>query len=332
VTPSLQAVPAARGWLAAAGVVLALGATPAAAVETIVFIGNSFTYAQGSAVQTYRPNTVTDLNGTNIGGIPALFKSFTAQAGLDYAVSLETVGGSGLDLHYNTKRSLLDRPWDHVVMHTFSTLDSARPGNPATLLQYSALFVGLFERQNPNVDINLMATWSRADQTYPRTGAWFGQDIYAMSRDVRAGYDLAAATVPGIDGVIPVGAAWDLAWRTGYADPNPYDGITAGQRNLWATDNYHASLYGSYLEALTVFGSVTGLDPLVLGANEQAARDLGIAPTDVLRMQQLASTTLQVAAIPEPETYALMALGLGAIGLVARRRRQTAPAAEPALA
>ena len=34
------------------------------AAETILFIGNSFTYAQGSAVQTFQPGTVTDLNGT----------------------------------------------------------------------------------------------------------------------------------------------------------------------------------------------------------------------------------------------------------------------------
>ncbi len=36
------------------------------------------------------------------------------------------------------------------------------------------------------------------------------------------------------------------------------------------------------------------------------------------------SATLTVAAIPEPSTYALLATGMGALGLVARRRRQQA--------
>ena len=104
--------------LAAATFTLVGAAGTARAAETILFIGNSFTYAAGSAVQTFQPGSVSDLNGSNIGGIPALFKSFTQQAGLDYSVSLETVGGSGLDLHYNTKKPLIDKAWDNVVMHT----------------------------------------------------------------------------------------------------------------------------------------------------------------------------------------------------------------------
>ncbi|HEY4069470.1 MAG TPA: hypothetical protein VGM74_21360, partial [Burkholderiaceae bacterium] len=42
---------------------------------SILFIGNSFTYGQGSAVHYYRAGTVTDLNGQGNGGLPALFKS-----------------------------------------------------------------------------------------------------------------------------------------------------------------------------------------------------------------------------------------------------------------
>ena len=72
-----------------------------------------------------------------------------------------------------------------------------------------------------------MATWSRADQTYPAKGAWAGQPIEAMGSDVRAAYDKAAAA-PAQE-VIPVGDAWNRAMQTGVADPNPYDGIDAGQ-------------------------------------------------------------------------------------------------------
>lgn len=311
-----------RAFTIVAATVTLLGAAGAPrAAETILFIGNSFTYAQGSAVQTFQPGTVTDLNGSNIGGIPALFKSFTQQAGLDYSVSLETVGGSGLDLHYNTKKPLIDKAWDNVVMHTFSTLNASSPGNPAQLIQYTGLLTDMFLAKNANVNVNLMATWSRADQTYPASGAWFGKDIYQMGKDVKAGYDLAAAATPAVRGVIPVGDAWNLAMMTGYADTNPYDGIDAGKRNLWATDSYHASLYGSYLEALTVFGNITGLDPRNLGANELAAQSLGISTGDVLAMQNIAYQTLQVAAVPEPSTYLMMGFGLAGLVMLQRRRQ-----------
>ena len=51
----------------------------------------------------YRADTVTDLNHEGIGGVPALFKSFAQQSGLDYDVALETRGGSGLDFHLANK-------------------------------------------------------------------------------------------------------------------------------------------------------------------------------------------------------------------------------------
>src|ERR1700689_2117401 len=53
-----------------------------AVAGSILFIGNSFTYAQGSPLRVYRSGTVTDLNHQGIGGVPSLFKSFTVQAGL----------------------------------------------------------------------------------------------------------------------------------------------------------------------------------------------------------------------------------------------------------
>ena len=82
----------------------------------------------------YRADTVTDLNDEGIGGVPALFKSFTQQAGLDYDVSLETRGGVGLDFHLENKLGVIGRRgWDKVVMHGYSTLDADKPRDPAKL-------------------------------------------------------------------------------------------------------------------------------------------------------------------------------------------------------
>jgi hypothetical protein len=132
-----------------------------------------------------------------------------------------------------------------------------------------------------------MATWSRADQIYPPKGAWAGQPIEAMARDVRAAYDKAAAGA-AVKAVIPVGEAWTRAMQAGIADPNPYDGIEAGKLDLWTYDHYHASAHGSYLEALVIFGNITGRDPRSLGDAECSAFELGFARADVKALQQVA--------------------------------------------
>lgn len=83
--------------------------SPTQAAQSILFIGNSLTYGAVSSVMFYRPETVHDLNpadfadsgmragppeGRTLGGVPALFKALTREAGLNYDVSVETVGGS----------------------------------------------------------------------------------------------------------------------------------------------------------------------------------------------------------------------------------------------
>jgi hypothetical protein len=270
-----------------AALVVAFGITGHAAGTSILFIGNSFLFAYGSPVRFYRADTVTDLNNEGIGGVPALFKSFTEQAGLDYDVSLETRGGVGLDFHLGNKTGVIGRrPWDVVVMHGYSTLDADKPRDPAKLVSTSKEMADFLRQRNPKVQIYEMATWSRADQTYPEKGAWAGQPIDVMARDVRAAYDKAAAGASAK--VIPVGEAFNRAMQGGVADPNPYDGLDAGKVDLWTYDHYHASTYGYYLEALVIFGNVTGQDPRSLGDNECSGYELGLSPAQVKALQQVA--------------------------------------------
>lgn len=271
-----------------AGLVIALGGTGAAAGISVLFIGNSFLFGSGSAVRFYRADTVTDLNNEGIGGVPALFKSFTQQAGLDYEVSLETRGGSGLDFHLANKLEVIgSRPWDTVVMHGFSLLDAEKHRDPAKLIATSKQMADALRAKNPNVSIYLMATWARADHVYPAKGAWTGQPVEAMARDIRAAYDKAAAPA-GVKAVIPVGEAWTRAMQGGVADPNPYDGIEAGKLNLWTYDSYHASTHGYYLEALVIFGSLTGKDPRSLEDAECSGYELGLSRAEVRSLQQVA--------------------------------------------
>ena len=268
-----------------------------ARAETILFVGNSFTFGDLATAKYYHAREVHDLNPPNerrqtIGGVPAIFKEFTKEANLSYDVSLETEGGKGLDFHYTQKLPLLDKPWDVVVLQSYSTLDEYNPGNPGLLIDYTRKFDTALHARNPNVKIYLNATWSRADLTYPADTPWNGKPIAQMALDIAAGYEAARKASPGITGVAPVGLAWNRAFATGFADPNPYDGIAAGQVNLWAEDSYHASDFGYYLEALIIFGKVTGLDPLSLGPKERAARDFGFSVRQTTALQQIAHDEL----------------------------------------
>lgn len=267
-------------------------ASVTAPARTILFIGNSFTHAAHSAVKRYRADAVTDLNDDGYGGVPALFKTFTEQAGLNYTVSLETSPGQPLAFHWNNRRQLVDRPWDVVVLQDLSTLDRVRPGNPAGLDTYAPAFATMFVRRNPRVNVQLMATWSRADITYRKPSPWKGKPITQMAVDLRRTMDAAKALSRSITGVLPVGEAWNRAMETGVADPDPYDGTTFGQVDLWTYDQYHGSIFGYYLEALVVFGRVTGIDPTTLGAGERAADDLGIAPSVAVALQKVARDQL----------------------------------------
>ena len=270
-----------------AAVVLAAGIGHAAVGGSILFIGNSFTFGSGSAVHYYRNHTVTDLNHEGVGGVPALFKVFADQAGLKFDVSLETRGGVGIDFHLqNKKTEITSRAWDIVVAHGYSTLDQEKPRDPSKLVATSKELADVMRARNPKVELFLTSTWSRPDQVYPEKGAWAGTPIAVMAKDVRAAYDKAAATAGAT--VVPVGDAFNRAIEGGFADGNPYDGIEAGKVDLWTFDHYHASTYGYYLEALMVFGRVTGRDPRSLGAAECSGMELGVSREQVTRLQQIA--------------------------------------------
>jgi hypothetical protein len=214
--------------------------------------------------------------------------------------------------------------------------------------------------QNPNASaatkVYLTDTWARPDMVFAHkittpdgttsdgrpivdtSSAGGDATLYyatlaAMSADLHASFAAEAAANPRLAGVIPVGDAFQLAVDLhlvkagGFYDANGvYVPNQAGDPiNLWWDDYLHASKYGSYLDALVQFGTITGLDPLSLGANEQAAADLGISAVDALTLQRVASQELAIAAVPEPESWALLAGGLLLTGRW-RRGRRGAPA------
>ncbi len=285
-------------WVAVSLLAVMVGAAEAQEPRSILFIGNSFTYGHGSAVRYWRADSVTDLNREGVGGVPALFKAFVDQVGLPYDVYLETRGGSAFDFHLREKRAEITRqPWDVVVAHGFSTLDSEKPNDPTALLTTGRELADLLQATNSEVEFYVTATWSRPDLTYGDGSPWSGKTIYVMGSDVDAAYDRLAAEVPGVKAVNPVGEAFNRAIRAGVADSNPYDGIDADTIDLWTYDHYHASSYGYYLEALVVFGNVTGVDPLVLGRAECSGFELGMSGAQVEALLQVAHDELAASGV-----------------------------------
>ncbi|MDB5999845.1 MAG: exosortase interaction domain protein, partial [Rhizobacter sp.] len=170
--PGHVAKPLWRHLAIAAAITALWGAQAANAsgATSIVFIGSSVTWGY-TEVEDFGVGTVTDMNGCTetvggckpIGGVPAIFKAFTQQAGLHYDVYLEVVPGSTLTLHYDTKRALIDRAWDKVVMNGQTNLDFGAPGNPMRITNDVKLLGEMWKAHNPKVEVNLLSTWSRAD-------------------------------------------------------------------------------------------------------------------------------------------------------------------------
>lgn len=113
---------------------------------------------------------------------------------------------------------------------------------------------------------------------------WPPKERLAFFGDVIESYRLAAEDVNGIE--LPAGGAWREAWER---DPN---------LALYAGDNFHPTLEGSYLAALVIYAGLAGRSPFGLPARfalpNGAVRD--VPALTALVLQQAAAAAL--AALP----------------------------------
>ena len=130
----------------------------------------------------------------------------------------------------------------------------------------------------------------------------YEKSLAGLTRDLHESFATALRTHPRLAGLVHSGDAFQLALLEGAQHEGFFDAAgvyvpdaPGGPIDLWWEDRLHASKYGSYLDALMHFGRITGRDPRSLGAGEQAARDLAIAPADAAFLQRVAAKTLALA-------------------------------------
>jgi hypothetical protein len=133
---------------------------------------------------------------------------------------------------------------------------------------------------------------------YYTSKATTAENLKDMTTDMATVFYGLADTNKKFAGVVPVGNAFQRAVDAKVAKSSNFykaDGTydeSGSQMNLWWIDRTHASVFGSYLSALVSFGTISGRNPTSFGATEKAAKDLGIAPSDAVILQNIAAESL----------------------------------------
>ena len=254
------------------------------AQQRILFVGNSFTYGHMEPAVSYYRDYVHDLNGSDFGGVPGIFKKLSEQAGQDYTVAMEAPPGKSLRYHLKVCSDLLmDQTWDVVVLQENSTrpLPAKHGGKPDTFVAGADGLYDLFTHRNPAVKVFLYETW--ASPTSAMENHYEG-DLQAMQNDLQEAYIHAFNRIErgvgttNFAGLGRVGDAFMRAIDQNLADPDCSDGVEPGKVFLWdLSDSRHAGAAGSYLAAVVLFARITGVNANTINAGPgTAAADLKI--------------------------------------------------------
>lgn len=206
-------------------------------------------------------------------GLPGILERMLILADVEVGViESQSRGGFGLPDHWDraeTRERLDVEGWDIVILQQGPSATEGRP--------YLLSFVPLFSDE--------IAESGGKTALYM---VWPSRDHFSDFPGVSDSYQTAARQVNGL--LYPAGEAWLAAWQV---EPN---------LKLYGPDNFHPSLLGTYLAALTMFEQITGmdlnqLDPVIPGPDG----DVQIDPAIALILQNAAKQANENFALYYPE-------------------------------
>lgn len=198
----------------------------------MLFIGNSYTYYNN---------------------LPSLVSNIALSFGDTVNAESSTPGGASLFGHTNNSSTLSkinQQPWDYVVLQEQSQKPSLSPSFVSSnVFPYATQLVDAIYLNNSCTEPLFYMTWGRKNGdasnciAYPPVCTYLG-----MQQRLRESY--LEMGVTNSASVSPVGLAWKNFMEI--------DSIT----NLYAADESHPSIYGSYLAACTFYASLFRKSPI----------------------------------------------------------------------
>jgi hypothetical protein len=256
--------------------VLLVAVTTTVAQPEFLFIGNSYTDA--NSLSTIFANIV------NNGG----FDNSEKSGGVwPYTESI-TTGGFDFSDHYSdfldkddgilsTELENEERNWKWVVLQDQSQIPGLYNQSPFdfSLSLDGAIGLNNAIRETGTAQTMFFMTWGRRDGDDANPDEF--PDFMTMQRRLARGYKRfarATSTPQRRTYMAPVG----IVFRTIYKQSTK-NGDETLFSDLYAQDGSHPSLLGSYVAALTIYSSMTGIDPTIInywpdGIMETTARDV----------------------------------------------------------
>ncbi len=217
------------------------------AENTVLFIGNSYTFGSG---------------GTH--SVPDIFDALANAAGEEAPTTvMRAVGGKDYKFHYQNSFAYIQQsPWTHVILQNYSTLPTHLKKTEEHF-EYGTKLYDVIIENNPETQVMLYMTWARAQvhplisgsstpTTFASTDEMLGElrtNYYALAEQLT---DSHPDNLPVV--VNPVGEAWNEAGGNLPAeDPN--------FTSLHGKDNHHGNDAGYYLSACVHYASIYNASP-----------------------------------------------------------------------